>query len=236
MKSSILLRVPGEQAIEGQTEGMENFKSNRSGSARVLDPGDLQRLIGELDFPHRLVAQLCYYTAARIEEVTLLHWDDVDRAGRALLYRSANTKTDTTRYAVMPDELMAVIAAAIAAGDLPTEGYLFPARRRSGKERVIRRKDKAPVVKPVRATLAPRSVDHAIRKACVILNLKGVSTHSFRRSMATHLARIDGMTLADVAAVTGHKDLSSLSHYIDADQSRAIAALKTVSARLRSPG
>lgn len=210
----------------------KNFKSKRSGSARVLTTEQIQDLVDELDFPHNLITQVCYLTAARIEEVTLLHWDDVDLDGRTLIYRSANTKTDDTRSALITDELYSAINAALAADELPTSGYLFPVRRVTGKQRVIRRAGKPDVIKPPRVTIAPRSVDHAIRQACELLGFKGVSTHSFRRSMATHLARIDGMTLADVAEVTGHKDLSSLSHYIDPDKSRSIDTLKSISARL----
>jgi integrase len=58
------------------------------------------------------------------------------------------------------------------------------------------------------------------------------SLHSFRRSMATHLQG-EGLNLADIASVTGHKDLASLSHYLDADGDRATAALERIAARVR---
>jgi integrase len=51
-----------------------------------------------------------------------------------------------------------------------------------------------------------------------------VSTHSFRRSLATAAVR-RGVPLHVVQRITGHKSLGSLGHYLEADESEVLAAI-----------
>jgi integrase/recombinase XerD len=83
-----------------------------------------------------------------------------------------------------------------------------------------------------RQSISRQSVDAAFRDVFDLLGITGASTHSFRRSMATHLSR-EGLTLADIAQITGHKDLASLSHYLDADDEKALSALQKIARRSR---
>lgn len=210
---------------------VSGFKTNRSGQARVLTPDQLVELIENLQQPHRLIVQLCYYTAARIEEVTLLRGEDIDLAGRTLIYRASNTKTGESRSAAIPDPLYA----ALVEYGIPKKGWLFPSAKASGKERAIRRTMPDGTVKetkkPPRETISPQAVDKAVRQAFGLMGITGASLHSFRRSMATHL-QDEGLTLADIASITGHKDLASLTHYLEPKRDRAIEALQRVSSRL----
>jgi integrase/recombinase XerD len=56
------------------------------------------------------------------------------------------------------------------------------------------------------------------------LGLEGVSTHSFRRTLATAAVR-RGVSLHVVQQVTGHKSLGSLGHYLEADDTEVMAAI-----------
>jgi integrase/recombinase XerD len=197
---------------------VQRFKVACSGSARVLTPEQITAMFAELVQPHQLIAQLCYYTAARIGEVTLLQRSDIDLAARAIVYRAGNTKTGDSRTAYICDQLQTALAAA----HLPIGGPIFPRPRACGR----RCADGSQ-----RATISRQGVDQAFREAFERLGITRASTHSFRRSMATHLSR-EGLTLADIAQITGHRDLAALSHYLDPDSERAIAALARVSRRI----
>lgn len=69
-----------------------------------------------------------------------------------------------------------------------------------------------------------QAADKALRQTCARLGLEGVSTHSFRRSLATAAVR-RGVVLNVVQQITGHKSLGSLGHYLEADDSEVLAAI-----------
>lgn len=196
---------------------VQKFKTNRSGSARVLSSEQIREVFDELEQPHQLIAQLCYYTAARVGEVTKLSREDIDLQSRAIVYRAGNTKTKDSRTAYICDELLQALTDA----DLPKSGFIFPSPRSCGRKSADGSQ---------RRSISRQSVDQAFRDAFDLLGITGASTHSFRRSMATHLSR-EGLTLADIAQITGHKDLASLSHYLDPDSEKAISALEKIAKR-----
>lgn len=193
------------------------FKTNRSGSARVLTSEQIKEVFDELDQPHRLIAQICYYCASRVGEATKLSAEDIDMQGRAIVFRAGNTKTGDSRTAYICDELLQALTDA----GLPKSGFIFPSPRSCGRKSADGSK---------RRSISRQSVDQAFRDVFDLLGIIGASTHSFRRSMATHLSR-EGLTLADIAQITGHKDLASLSHYLDPDTDKAISALSKIAKR-----
>ena len=69
-----------------------------------------------------------------------------------------------------------------------------------------------------------QAADKALRQTCAQLGLEGVSTHSFRRSLATAAVR-RGVALNVVQQITGHKSLGSLGHYLEADETEVLAAI-----------
>ena len=164
-------------------------KSDRSGQAAVFSPHELTLLWCELSQPYRLVTQLCYYTAARCGEVVSLERGDL--RGDRVIFRAAKTKTRTTREAMVTAQLRE----AIAAVPLPGAGYIFPSGSGSGH-------------------LTVRAVDKHVRRAAELIGVPGASTHSFRRSMATHL-HTSGVSLRAIQRVTGHASLASLERYLD---------------------
>lgn len=173
-------------------------KVNRNGQAAVLSDEQLAQLFNELYLPHRLLFQICYYTAARVGEVVKLQVDDI-AAGR-ITYRAQNTKTKRTRSVVIAPPLRE----AMKAGALPQTGYLFPGRS-SGH-------------------LTTQAADKALRQACDYLNLEGVSTHSFRRSLLTKMHQ-QGHSLRTLQQITKHADIGNLAKYLDVGQQEADEAL-----------
>jgi integrase/recombinase XerD len=175
-------------------------KVNRNGQATVLTPEQLNELWQTLTPTHKLITQFCYYTAARVGEVCNLKAEDI--ISGEIVYRAANTKTDTTRtIAIAPP-----LAQAIAAVKLPSNGYLFPSPRNAQKP------------------ISTQAVDLALREATDYLGFKGVSTHSFRRSLLTHMYRA-GHNLRTLQRISGHENIGSLALYLDVDREEATAAL-----------
>ncbi len=72
-----------------------------------------------------------------------------------------------------------------------------------------------------------QAADKTLRQTCTTLGLEGVSTHSFRRSLATSAVR-RGVPLNVVQKITGHKSLGSLGHYLEANETEMLAAIEGV--------
>lgn len=199
-------------------------KVSRKGQAEVLNQDQLAQLWGELNFPHSLIAQLAYYTGSRISEVCSLKIEDIS-AGQVVVRQH---KTDRTKEVVIVPQLKAAIAQA----QLPSSGYLFPAAkwtRATVKQYRIQRQDgsyhfERVGERPPRQHISTRAVDKALRKTCDLLGLEGVSTHTFRRSLATHLYDA-GVPLRQIMAITGHASLASLTSYLNLEQRAAGDAL-----------
>jgi integrase/recombinase XerD len=164
-------------------------KSNRFGKATVLTPQQLTDLWTELDEPYRLIAKIAYFTAARMGEVVQLQAADL--RGTAIVYRAETTKTNTTREALIPAQLKVSLEAAA----LPSKGFLFPGSGEKGY-------------------LTLRSCEYAVKKAADMIDVRGVSTHTFRRSLATHM-HLQNVPLRAIQRITGHSTLSSLEAYLD---------------------
>ena len=161
----------------------------RAGQATVLTPDQLLDLWAELDQPYRLITQVCYFTAARCGEVVSLERSDLQ--SDRIVYRAPKTKMRTTREALVSAQLQAALVEVA----LPTAGYLFPGGGKTGH-------------------LTVRALDKALRRACDLLGFEGVSTHTFRRSMATHL-HLRGVSLRAIQRITGHATLAALERYLD---------------------
>ncbi len=162
-------------------------KVNREGKALVLSQDQLQAVFVNLDYPHCAIARLCYLTASRAGEVVALPVTAISHDAISI----KQTKTRATKEINLYPELSDVVKQLV-----PQEGaYYFPGR--SGQTHI---------------TL--RAFQKQLDKTCDYLGIKGASSHSFRRSMATHLYRA-GVDLESIRQVTGHKSLDSLTLYID---------------------
>lgn len=186
------------------------MKNCRHGAAATLTEAELDALLEAAPSPrYRALWSIQRWSAARISEALALTWGDLNGV---VTFRKANTKTKTTRQVPtsprLADELITyrqAWASEHGHQPAPTE-CLFPA---------------------LGSTTQPQSrqaADKALRSTCALLGLEGVSTHSFRRSLATAAVR-RGVPLHVVQRITGHKSLGSLGHYLEADDSEVLAAI-----------
>jgi integrase/recombinase XerD len=185
-------------------------KVDRHGSAAVLSADDLEALLEAAPSPrYRALWAIQRWTAGRISECLALRWGDLNGV---VTYRRANTKTKTTRQVPTSPRLAAEIEAYRAAwaaehGHTPAKDEaLFPAKGST------------------HTPMTRQAADKALRQTCALLGLEGVSTHSFRRTLATDCVR-RGVALNVVQQITGHKSLGSLGHYLQADDSEVLAAI-----------
>jgi len=176
-------------------------KANRNGQAIVLSEKQREEVWAELHYSHRLIFQICYFTAARIGEVVQLRGEDLFETH--LIYRAMNTKTKRTRGVAIAPPLAKLLKEA----ELPATGYLFPGR--------------------ATGHITTRACDKALRETLDYLGIRGAATHSFRRSLLTWLHFEKGCSLRTLQKITDHADIGNLARYLDIDQQEADEALRS---------
>jgi integrase/recombinase XerD len=77
--------------------------------------------------------------------------------------------------------------------------------------------------------LSVRGAQGAITKLAEKVGIEGVSSHSFRRSALT-AAHQAGLSLREVAEISGHHSLAALERYLDQDAARVKAEASPESA------
>lgn len=174
------------------------MKNNRNGQAEVLNEQQITELLNYLLPKYKLLFGICYYTSCRIAEALQLQRSDfiADR----IVFRAQTTKTKKTREVKISEKLANIITEV----GLPESGFIFPGRFPG-------------------SYLSRQAADLALRQACDYLGLKGVSSHSFRRTGITKLHDA-GVPLRTIQKRTGHASLANLAVYIEVNQSEVDAA------------
>ena len=163
-------------------------KNNRYGKALILSRDQIEEVIANLSYPHNAIASLCYWSASRAGEIVSLPVTAI--GDTSISIRQTKTKVVKEISYCFPQ-----IKEAIALIHQPQGQWCFPGRK-PGLHLTIRAFQK--------------QLDHALDW----IGIRGASSHSFRRSMATHLY-LSGVDLESIRQMTGHKTLSSLTEYID---------------------
>lgn len=171
-------------------------KSNGAGQARVLSPDELEQLIGLMDNRWATIFSLCYLMGCRVSEVLGLTVADI--GDELITLRPTATKTKTTRQITITPDIREVFESYKA---MPSTGLLFEGGKRG-----------MGTGKPVSRASAHKALDKAATKL-FRGDDHGVSTHSFRRSFATHLKE-SGWETANVQDVLGHKSILTTVRYI----------------------
>jgi integrase/recombinase XerD len=162
--------------------------------AAVLNADQIALLLAAAEPRDRALIAVLTAGACRINEALLLTWDDISADGVVTIL-GGTTKTGEGRDFALPASALAHLQAWRKLCPVSQNGWIFPG---------------SPVANP----LGVRAAQYRISGLAESLGLKGVSSHSFRRSALT-AAHASGLSLAEVAAVSGHSSLASLQKYLD---------------------
>lgn len=177
-------------------------KVEGKGQAKILTPQEVEQVIHYAREPYRIAIAIAAYTGCRMSEAISLRRESILRDGIVF----TKTKTGKTRTVPLHPKLKAILADA----GLPSSGYLFPS---NGGKRLPH--------------LTRQAVDKELRAVCAGLEIRGVGTHSFRRTALTTM-KDKNIPLKNIAAISGHESLNELARYLEvseSDKNEAIAAL-----------
>lgn len=173
------------------------MKHQRYGQSSILSSENLDNLIDSLPAgPHRVLATILRFTAARVSEARLLTWAAI--SDTHILFVKHNTKTKISREVPMSPILLEVLNRWRAQTNPKQSDFIIPG---------------GIIGKP----MSRQAFDKQLRATCEQLGLSGVSTHSFRRTCLT-TANDKGISLRHLQAISGHRSLLSLSVYLDVNE------------------
>lgn len=173
--------------------------------ARVLDANELSLLLRYAD-PFGDMYRLAYLTGSRLSEIREL----TAAAIKTKELHIPQSKQGIEKSVKITTQLREVL------NRLPKDGPLFPS---STTGRAVSR---AAVHKHLSA-LAEET------------DLHGVTTHSFRRSRATHCYRA-GMLPKTIMRLTGHTDLATFLKYVDIDAEEVAERVEAMDAAMFPEG
>jgi len=146
-----------------------------------------------------LVVLMCV-GAMRVGETTLLAWEDVEACTVSI--PGGVTKTGQSRSFTLPPAACQWLQVWHEVCPTTKKGWVFPGQ--AGQP------------------LSVRGAQVAISKLAEKVGIDGVSSHSFRRSALT-AAHQAGLSLREVAEISGHCSLAALERYLDQDAARVKA-------------
>ena len=173
-----------------------------NGQSITINTYQLDLIKSRLPFKYQVVCDLMYYTGARVSECLAIRRCDVI-SGQVVIRKSNTKGKQDTREIPIPPHLIQAI------DKLPDENaYLFAGMGGQGH-------------------LSRYSFDKILRRTCKKLDLDGFSTHGFRRTFITSLARNNNHSKV-IMKCSGHKQLSSLEKYIDVTEEEKVAAVTSI--------
>jgi integrase/recombinase XerD len=174
-------------------------KVEGKGQAAILTNEQADRVIGLCREPYKYVVAIAAYCGCRMGEALQLRAENLDLSTGVILF--THTKTGKPREVELHPELNAILTKA----NLPESGWLFPSPRTEG-------------------CISRKTIDKELREVCADLGLKGVGTHSFRRSLATNLHG-KGVPIKTIASITGHESLNELNRYLEVTPAQRRSAI-----------
>jgi len=177
-------------------------KVNGKGQAAILTNDQIDAVIHLCKKPYCFAVAIAAFTGCRMGEALQLRVENLNLNEQVITL--THTKTGRTREIEMHPELVVILSNA----ELPSKGYLFPSSRQAGY-------------------LSRQGLAKELKEVCEALELRGVGTHSFRRSLATSLHG-KGIPIKTIASITGHESLNELSRYLEVTPQQRRAAILTL--------
>ena len=181
-------------------------KTNRSGKSALLTDQQLERVFGQLPEKYSVLAEVMFFSAGRVQEITTLRVRNINFKDGLLTIEKSSTKTKETRQVPLPQSVLGNLKSWINSKDLKASDYIFYTDSKNTRYKIGE--------KPV----STQSVDQFFRKAFDWIGVEGASTHSFRRTRLTQLHIKEQWSLKEIMDISGHKNLLSLQQYLDSDR------------------
>jgi len=163
-------------------------------------------LVATLPEKYSLLAELLYFSAGRVSEVTSIKVRNLNLTDGLVTFEKSTTKTKETRQVPIPPTVLKNLSSWIDSHGLKSDDYIFFTNSRNIK------------VKAGSKSVTTQSVDSFFRRSFDWNGILGASTHSFRRSRLTHLHIEEKWSLREIMDISGHKNLLSLQQYLDTDR------------------
>jgi integrase/recombinase XerD len=181
-------------------------KTNRSGKSSLLTKPQLELFLANLPVKYSLLADLMYFTAGRVNEITTLRVRNINIKDALLTIEKSSTKTKETRQVPLPATLLGNLELWIKENMLGSDDFIFFTDSRNTK------------VKKGEKSISTQSVDKYFRKTFDWVGINGASTHSFRRTRLTQLHIEEKWSLREIMDISGHSSIVSLQQYLDTDK------------------
>ncbi len=181
-------------------------KTNRSGKSALLTDEQLERVLGQLPEKYSVLAEVMFFSAGRVQEITTLRVRNINFRDGLLTIEKSSTKTKETRQVPLPPSVLENLKSWINSKELKGNDFIFYTDSKNTKYKSGE--------KPV----STQSVDQFFRKAFDWIGVEGASTHSFRRTRLTQLHIRENWSLREIMDISGHKNLLSLQQYLDSDR------------------
>ena len=100
-------------------------KTNRSGKSALLSKQQLEILVASLPEKYSLLAELLYFSAGRVSEVTSIKVRNLNLTDGLVTFEKSTTKTKETRQVPLPTTVLKNLASWIESHGLKTDDYIF---------------------------------------------------------------------------------------------------------------
>ena len=180
------------------------MKTNRNGQALVLSTSELDLLIEELPAGvHTVLASVCRRTGCRISEARQLKWENIFPGGITFHKSVCKNKLESRTIPIFSNLYDLLMEwkeeqELIKGEQLSPGAWVFVGRFGD---------------KPITRQAHGKQLQKTIKR----LGLRGVSTHSYRRSALTS-ASSKGLPLKAIQTLSGHKSLAVLSRYLEVSE------------------
>ena len=189
------------------------MKIKGHGQAKVLSVSEIDRLFtwGFKCDRDRTLFGICLHTGCRISEALALTTSDL-ADGYLILRKQVTKGKKVTRTIPVNSQLQGLLDCYLAT--IPRSGYLFPGHHNAKTPKQMTRS----------------AADWILKSACERVGLRGVSTHSFRRTALTNMSDA-GVPLRVIQKISGHSSLATLQRYLDVGDRQVIDAVNQIAAK-----
>ncbi len=190
------------------------MKKNRYGQAKVLDTKELDLVISYLPSKfHQVLASTLRNTGARVGEVVQLTWNDIEK--ESILFPATIVKRKLKSREIFISKTFYKCLM-----NWKKDWTLFKGREPLPEDYIFYGRFEG-------SHITSRAFQLALESALNRAEIVGGSSHTFRRSMLSKLHK-SGLALKIIQSLSGHASLSTLSLYLeidDSDKKKAIALL-----------